>query len=383
MRDPMASDHFNSQAAKQVCAFHKQIRNYAATPLLSLSALAASWGVKDIFVKDEAKRFGLKAFKGLGGSYAMFRILCERFLLDPETASIDDIKKRVKRMKQPLDFITCTDGNHGKGVSWAAGLFDCWAHIFMPAGTVEARAEAIRNAGPAEVIITEMNYDDTVRYAKAVSEKNSWILIQDTSWEGYETIPTWIMQGYLTMVQEITDELKTIPTHLFLQAGVGSMAAAVVAYMADYYGKNKPETVIVEPEAAGCFYASIKADDGKAHSVESNESTIMAGLNCGTPCSVAWPILRDQAEYYVSCKDHATETGMRTYAYPLADDPVIVSGESGAATLGAAQTIMADKELEDIRKMMRLNEDSVLLFINTEGDTDPENYQNIITEKNY
>ena len=373
---------FRAAEAAAPRRFHGEIASYEATPLVAFPALAGRLGVKGIYAKDESKRFSLNAFKGLGGSYAMFRILCEKLALDPETTSLEDLTGgKYGEALGKTEFVTCTDGNHGRGVSWAAGLFGCRAHVFMPCGTREVRAEAIRKVGPAEVIITDRSYDDTVLLAKDMSEKHGWILIQDTAWDGYEKIPAWIIQGYLTLASEATEQLERLsvrPTHVFLQAGVGSMAGGVLGYLADYYGDRKPVAAVVEPEAANCIFASAKAGDGKAHSVEGMAATMMAGLNCGTPCKTVWPVLRDFAEFFISCEDSVAALGMRTYAAGLDGDPAVISGESGAATLGAAVRILSDGSLAGLREAMNLDTDSIILLINTEGDTDPENYRRIV-----
>ncbi len=373
---------FRAAEAAAPRRFHKGIETYGETPLTALPALAGRLGVKGIYVKDESKRFSLNAFKGLGGSYAMFRILCEKLSLDPETTTLKDLTDgKYRKELGTIEFVTCTDGNHGRGVSWAAGLFGCRAHVFMPCGTREVRAEAIRKAGPADVVITELSYDDTVRLAKEMSGKYGWTLIQDTAWDGYEKIPTWIIQGYLTLAAEATEQLERLavrPTHVFLQAGVGAMAGGVLGYLADYYGDCRPVASIVEPEAANCIFASAAAGDGKAHPVEGIASTMMAGLNCGTPCKTVWPVLRDHAEFFISCEDSVAALGMRTYAAGPDGDPTVISGESGAATLGAAVRILTDGALAGLRGAMKLNADSVVLLISTEGDTDPENYRRVV-----
>ena len=373
---------FRVPAAEAPRRFHQTVKGYAVTPLVSLPALAAALGVKGIYAKDESRRFSLNAFKGLGGSYAMFRILCDRLGLDPESTTMSELTSAENREKiSRIEFVTCTDGNHGRGVSWAAGLFGCRAHVYMPCGTQEVRAEAIRRVGPAEVVITELSYDDTVQLAKQMSEQHGWILIQDTAWDGYEQIPTWIIQGYLTMASETVEQLEALsvrPTHVFLQAGVGAMAGGVLGFLADYYGDRKPVAAIVEPEAADCIYASVAAGDGRPHSVGGIAVTMMAGLNCGTPCKITWPILRDDAEFFISCEDAVTARGMQAYAKGLNGDPAVVSGESGAATLGALERILSDKRLADVKAAMGLNAESVILLISTEGDTDPENYRRII-----
>lgn len=359
--------------AKEALRFHKMLSAYNKTPLVSLGSLAKKLGVKDILVKDESKRFGLNSFKGLGGSYAMFCILCRELGLDPEKADIGDLLTPSAREKiKNTVFVTATDGNHGRGVAWAGSLFGCKVLVYMPAGSAEVRAEAIRKFG-AEVTITELNYDNAVLLAKAQSEKYGWHLIQDTSHEGYEEIPSLIVQGYLTLAEETAEELDAsgiLPTHLFLQAGVGAMAGGVLAYFALHYGKDKPLCAIVEPKEANCIYLSALAADGNPRSVEGDPQTIMAGLNCGTPCSVTWPVLRDYAEFYISCEDFVAAGGMRLYA-----DNGIISGESGAATLGALEYILLRSNL---RKELHLNENSVIVLVNTEGNTDPENYEAIV-----
>lgn len=380
-------EEFSFEAAEAARNFHRGIQGYVETPLVALDGLARTLGVKGIYVKDEAKRFSLNAFKGLGGSYAMFRMLCEILNLDPEKTQLSDLLRgEAKEKIREITFVTATDGNHGRGVSWAAGLFGCKAYVFMPAGSAKARAEAIRDAGPARVTITNMNYDDTVNYALEQSEKNGWYLIQDIAWDGYEKIPAWIIQGYLTMALEITEQLEAkgqTPTHVFLQAGVGAMAGGVLGFLAEKYVSRKPVVTIVEPEAANCIYRSAKAGDGKAHSVEGMPETIMAGLNCGTPCAITWPVLRDYAEYYMSCPDFAAAHGMRVYAEPVGEDKRIISGESGASTMGAMCLLMQNKAFDLVRKDMGLDEDSVILLINTEGDTDPEGWKRIVKDGQY
>lgn len=380
-------ENFGTKAAQAAKGFHCKFAGYSATPLVRLSGLAEKVGVKDIFIKDESRRFSLNAFKGLGGSYAMFRILCRRLGLNPAEATLEDLQREdVRAEVQKVVFVTATDGNHGRGVSWAGGIFGCQVHVYMPAGSVEVRAEAIRKVGPADVTITDMNYDDTVQFAKEQSEKYGWYLIQDTAWDGYEEIPTWIIQGYLTMASEAVEQMadcQRVPTHVFLQAGVGAMAGGVLGYLANYFGDQKPIVAVVEPEAANCVYRSAKAADGKAHSVEGDPVTIMAGLNCGTPCKVTWPILRDYAEFYISCPDYVAAHGMRVYANPVGADCAVVSGESGAATMGAFHLIASRQELAEIKKVMSITSDSVILLLNTEGDTDPEGYRSVVEAGDY
>ena len=368
---------FSQEKAESALRFHKSLPVYRETPLVSLQNTAEIYGVGSIFVKDESCRFNLKAFKGLGGSYSMFRILCQRLGLDERTADYNTfLQADVRRACAGVEFVTATDGNHGKGVSWAAKLFGCKAHVFMPKGSVEARRRAIEEAGTAVAIVTEFNYDQTVQYAASLAEQNGWVLIQDTAWEGYETIPAWIIEGYLTLAAEAERQMDGVfPTHIFLQAGVGAMAGGVEAYFVNQSGGARPLVTIVEPEEAACVYQSVLAGDGEAHSIESNPDTIMAGLNCGTPCQTVWPILRDCSAFFCACKDDVTELGMRAYAKPNGTDQSIVSGESGAVTYGLLLEILQSEEL---RRLFRIDQDSVILLINTEGDTDPEGYRRIV-----
>lgn len=373
---------YGEEQAKAVLKFHKQIEEYKKTPLVYLPNLASKLNVGAIYVKDESKRFSLNAFKGLGGSYAMFRILCDELNLNPDTTSLNDLLSDKYRKKlEQIEFVTCTDGNHGRGVSWASGLFGCKAHVYMPYGTSEVRAEAIRKVGPAKVEITDLSYDDTVKYALEMSKKYGWILIQDTSWDGYEKIPTWIIQGYLTMAYEITDELEklnVIPTHIFLQAGVGSMAGGMIAYFVEHYKNKKPIFTIVESNVADCIYRSAEIGDGKSYSVGGAPTTIMAGLNCGSVCSLIWPIIWNYTDFYISGSDEMAVDGMRAYAFNKGEDLKIISGESGASTMGALLGVLAEPSMEEMKKKMKIDENSVILLINTEGDTDPENYRKII-----
>ncbi len=368
---------FSREKARDVLRFHQSLPVYKKTSLLSLEQTASMYGVRSIFVKDESGRFGLKAFKGLGGSYCMYRILCRKLSLDPAKSDYRTFLREDLREKCcKIEFVTATDGNHGKGVSWAAKLFGCKARVFMPAGTVEARRRAVEDAGAAIAEITEWNYDRTVQYAASFAEERGSILIQDTAWDGYEQYPQWIMEGYLTLAEEAAGQMGGIaPTHVFLQAGVGSMAGAVEAYCLNRFNDSPPGIAIVEAEPAACIYRSVLAGDGKAHSIEGSPSTIMAGLNCGTPCSTIWPVLRDTSTWFCACRDSVSEKGMLAYARPEGSDPSIVSGESGAVTYGLVRTILEDESLRDL---FHINRDSVILLINTEGDTDPEGYLRVV-----
>lgn len=381
--DVAAPSFLSEQETATVRRYHQSIPAYGESPLVELKALAKKLGVASILVKDESTRFGLNAFKGLGGTYALCRVICEKLGLDPETVTLEQLKAPECLEKiQDMVFITTTDGNHGKGVSWAAGLLGCQAHVYMPKNSVEVRAQAIRDAGKAEVTITNMTYDECVRYTARLAEENGWILVQDTSWPGYEKIPTWIVQGYSTMAFEAMEQMEALgyekPTHVFLQAGVGAMAGGVLGTMVCKYQEDMPVVSIVEPDEVACIFESARQADQAPHMAIGSEITIMAGLNCAEPCQVTWPVLRDYSDYYFACPDEVTMKGMRTLGLPEGNDPVVVSGESGAVTTGLAALLLEEPEYEAFRKELGFDETSVILVFSTEGDTDPEGYEKVV-----
>ncbi|MDR3211626.1 MAG: diaminopropionate ammonia-lyase [Planctomycetota bacterium] len=373
---------FGPEEAVRVRTYHRSFPEYSPTPLLKLPALAHHLGLGGVFVKDESKRFGLNAFKVLGGAYAIGRILAERLGTSIDKISSDDLRSaEVKKKLGGLTFATATDGNHGRGVAWTAQRLGQKAVVYMPKGSAPIRAANIRATG-AECHITDLNYDDAVRLANAQAKENGWIMVQDTAWEGYEDIPRWIMQGYMTLAIESLDQLRENgverPTHLFLQAGVGSFAGAVLGFFAATLTDGCPVTTIVEPRQAACIFKSLKAADGKPHNVSGDLNTIMAGLACGEPSSISWKVLRDHATASVSCSDHLAADGMRILGSPLPGDPPVVSGESGAVTCGVLEWIMASEAGAETRKTLGLDSNSRVLLISTEGDTSPEIYRDIV-----
>ncbi|MGI6736053.1 MAG: diaminopropionate ammonia-lyase [Anaerovoracaceae bacterium] len=376
---------FGAKAAAKVNAFHRSFPGYRPTPLLHLKNLAAELGVRDICVKDESTRFGLNAFKVLGGSYALGMYMAERLHKDISELPFDVLTgDETRRRIGDLTFVTATDGNHGRGVAWTAAQLRQNCVVYMPAGSSPERLANIRAQG-AEASITDLNYDGAVRLAAAQAEKNGWVLVQDTAWDGNEQIPRWIMQGYTSMVHEMAEQLGSVkPTHVFLQAGVGAMAGAVTACLCDRYrGAEKPIVVIVEPEAADCFYRTAKAADGQRHFVTGEMSTIMAGLACGEPCTIGWDILREEADYFVSMPDRVAAVGMRVLSGSIGDDPRVISGESGAAGFGLAVTALRGANAGRLREQLELNKNSVILCISTEGATDRENWRRIVWDGAY
>jgi len=374
-----------AESTSGVEAFHRTLPDYAPSPLVELPALAQRMGIGRLFVKDESSRFGLKAFKGLGGIYAMFRVLCSALELDPTETTLEQLLQEPYRSRiAEMVFITTTDGNHGKGISWAAGVFGCRAYVYMPKGTVPVRAQAIRDAGNAVVEITDMRYDDCVAFTRDLAEKNGWYLMQDTSWPGFEQVPLWIMQGYLTLYAEAEEQLQALgyarPTHILLQAGVGSMAGAIVAAAVNACGAHPPFIATVEPDTVACFYESFLAGDGLPHMAGGSCETIMAGLNCAIPCSLAWEQLSSAASGAFAVTDEVTRIGMRRLAMPGGSDRPVVSGESGAVTTGLIDVLLTDPAYAPLRAELGLDADAVVLLISTEGDTDPEDYLNVVGE---
>ena len=375
---------FTEQQAISATAYHRSFKEYAPTPLHRLSDLASMLNVQAVYLKDESFRFGLNAFKALGGSYAIGRYLADRLNLSPNELTFDRLTSdEIKRHLGEITFCTATDGNHGRGVAWTANRLGQKCAVYMPKGSAQERVDNIRRLG-AEVIVTGVPYDDTVRLARDTAQQNGWVTVQDTAWPGYTDIPTYIMQGYLTMAYEAYCQLGgDVPTHVFLQAGVGSMAGAVAALIASLFRDAPPIIVIVEPNAADCHYRSAAAGDGSIRMTPGDLNTIMAGLACGEPNPISWNLMRTCAQFCLAGPEYIAADGMRVLANPLGNDPRIVSGESGASGFGAFYAIMTREELASIRETLNLNQQSKILFFSTEGATDRENYRKIVWEGKY
>ena len=368
--------------------FHKSFPQYSVTPLQKLSALASYLGVKGIYCKDESYRFGLNAFKVLGGSYAMGRYIAKELGRDISQLPYNVLSSdKLREEFGQATFFTATDGNHGRGVAWAANRLGQKAVVRMPKGTTKTRFDNIAKEG-AEVTIEEVNYDDCVRMAAAEAAKTEHgIIVQDTAWAGYEEIPSWIMQGYGTLVLEADKQLKENgidrPTHVFVQAGVGSLAGAVVGYFAHKYKENPPVMVVCEASAADCLYRSAVQADGNLVNVTGDLQTIMAGLACGEGNTIGWDILKNHVTVFSSCPDWMSAKATRIYANPLENDPHIISGESGSVPLGLAYTALHDEDAKDLKAALKLDENSNILVISTEGDTDPVRYREIVWDGLY
>ncbi|MEF9879537.1 MAG: diaminopropionate ammonia-lyase [Clostridia bacterium] len=380
---PKSDDHYfgvmSTQNVQMAQNFHQSFPQYSVTPLQELNGMAQELGISSFYVKDESYRFGLNAFKVLGGSFAMARYIAKetnRSIAQTDYAYLtgDQLRKDFGQ----ATFFTATDGNHGRGVAWAANKLHQKAVVHMPKGTVQRRFDNITCEG-AEVTIEELNYDDCVRLAaKEAAETKRGVIVQDTAWEGYEEIPSWIMQGYGTMAAEAAQQLAQCPTHILIQAGVGSLAGAVVGYFANLFPQNPPKMIVMEAQAADCLYQGAKAGDGSIRTVGGDLQTIMAGLACGEPNTISWDILRNHVDAFVSCPDFVSAKGMRMLGCPVKGDPQVVSGESGAVGMGLLATLMQDDEYRELRQALELNAKSRVLMFSTEGDTDPENYKAIV-----
>ncbi|MGO4830938.1 diaminopropionate ammonia-lyase [Rhizobiaceae sp. 2RAB30] len=355
-------------------AFLETLPGYRPTPLIALPALAKASGIGALHVKDEGKRFGLKSFKALGGAYAVISLVLEeagRRLgrgLSPTDIASQDVRAIVATMT-----VACaTDGNHGRSVAWGAELAGAACEIFIHAGVSEGRAAAMAAFG-AHINRIQGSYDDSVALAAEMAAARGWTVVSDTSWEGYETIPLTVMQGYTAMIGEALDASAEPPTHLFLQAGVGGMAAAVASYATQRLGAAAPKVVVVEPERAACLYATARA--GRLVTIPHGEPTIMAMLECATPSPIGWEVLRNLADGYVTLEEQEAVKAMKMLAQPVGGDPAIVAGESGATGLAGMFACLADPTA---RAHLGLDAQSRVLVFNSEGATDPKIYADIV-----
>ncbi|MCW6084591.1 MULTISPECIES: diaminopropionate ammonia-lyase [Clostridium] len=385
--DKASVEFLGEEEIKKARDFHQSFPQFTKTPLINLDNLAKHLGVAGVYVKDESYRFGLNAFKVLGGSFSIGKYLAKRLGKDISELSYEKLTSEEARKKLgDITFITATDGNHGRGVAWTATQLNQKSIVYMPKGSSLTRLENIRKEG-AEASITEFNYDDAVRLAASQAKENGWVMVQDTAWEGYEEIPTWIMQGYGTMASEALEQLRELniekPTHIFVQAGVGSLAGAVQGYFASVFKDECPITVIVEADEADCLYRSVVAGDGKPRAVTGDMPTIMAGLACGEANTIGWEVLKSYSSTFVSCPDWVSANGMRMLGNPIKEDKKIISGESGSVTSGLLNAIMTNDDMKELREQLKLDQNSRVLLFSTEGDTDPDKYRKIVWNGEY
>lgn len=341
---------------------------YKATSLFELDELAKQQGVSKIYYKDESSRFGLKSFKALGGAYAVANLLIlELKKLGIDTNSKELFSKKYLHITKDITVSCATDGNHGRSVAWGARMFGCKCEIYIHSHVSQSREKAIAKYG-ANVHRLKGNYDESVGIADDEAKKHGYFTISDTSYEGYTEVPKDVMQGYTIMVDEALRQMADKPTHVFLQGGVGGMAAAVVSFMHETYKANFPIFVIVEPKNAACLLQSAKSK--KTVVVEGELETIMAGLSCGKVSLVAWEILKDTVWAYMSIKDEVVPEVMK-----LLVRKNIIAGESAVA--GLAGFLIANSS-EEMRNTLKLDSNSKVLFFGTEGDTDEKMYQKLI-----
>ena len=381
--DSRREEIFPAELPQKIRRFHRQLPGYRMSPLKGLSNLAARLGLGGIWVKDESARLDLQSFKVLGGSYAIYKLIQKRLgREDPELSFADLTNGTIREELGDITFAAATDGNHGRGVAWSASQMGFKSVIYVHKLTSRGRIQAIEQSG-AQVVVVDGNYDDAVRQVDQDAQRNGWEVVSDTSWEGYEDIPKWVMQGYTTMFSETQEQLAaqglSQPTHIFVQAGVGSLAAATIGFYRNLFG-DSVQTCVIEPTKAACLYRSALEEDGMPHTVEGDLDTIMAGLACGEPNPIAWEILKDRADYFAICPDFVAAMGMRVYCVPLQGDPVVISGESGAVTLGALMYIMQHTTGRAFRAQLGLGPESQVLLINTEGNTSPDDFRYVVWE---
>ena len=360
---------------EQPRAFHRRLPGYAPTPLVSAPLLASRLGIGQLWIKDEASRFGMPSFKILGTSWALYRALIARLGAEVEPwNTLEELASRFETLL-PLTLVAATDGNHGRAVAHLATLLGFAAHIFVPCNMAESRVDAIKQEG-ALVTIIDGTYDDAIRYA-AAQESEQHLVLSDTSWAGYEMIPKWVIEGYSTIFQEVHEELlqwqQSEPDLVFVQIGVGALAAAVVQYYqrTAASASTHVKLVGVEPTSAACVLASMQA--GQIISLADPPQSIMAGLNCGTPSLVAWPLISTGIDLFITIEDEWAKRGMCELA-----SLGLVAGETGAAGIGGLEALLTDPSFQTMRNVLGITTTTRVLVICTEGATDPGAYERIV-----
>jgi diaminopropionate ammonia-lyase len=353
-------------------AVHRRLPGYAPTPLVSSPAMAAGLGVGELWIKDESSRLGLPAFKILGASYACYRALAARLGQEPSWESVAELAAALAPVR-PLTLCTATDGNHGRAVARVARLLGLESVVYMPAGSAQARIDGIVSEG-ATVTVVAGGYDEAVARS-AEDAGDDCLLVSDTSWPGYEEIPAWVIDGYSTVFAEVSDELAASgrgePDVVVVPIGVGALAAAaVVHYKAETVADNTA-LLGVEPVSARCVTESIRA--GRPISLPFPQTSIMAGLNCGTPSLVAWPLMERGLDAMVAVSDGWAAAAMVSLA-----DAGLVVGETGSSALAGLRAVMMDQAGGPVRTALGLGRASSVLVLCTEGATDPAAWQQIV-----
>lgn len=372
--DPVDAETLGVSGAELVERYLTYRDNHAPTPLHALPALASELGIGALHVKDEGFRLGLGSFKALGGSYAVIRLVLEeasRRLGRP--VDIAELHSpEVRAVASGMTVACATDGNHGRSVAQGAQLVGARAAIFVHAGVSDERVAAIARFG-AQMIRVDGTYDDSVAEAARVAAERGWTVVSDTSWPGYERIPGLVMQGYTAMVREALRQLPEPPTHVFVQAGVGGVAAAVAGHLALVLGAQRPTFIVVDPARAACLFETARA--GHPIKIDHGEPTVMAMLECYEPSLVAWRVLSRVADAFMTVDEEDAVAVMNRLARPAGNDPAIIAGESGGAGLAGLIRAATDPE---IRAALHLDEASRVFIINTEGATDPVRYAELV-----
>ncbi len=327
-------------------------QKYQPTPLENLNKLSKELGLKNIFYKDESKRFGLKSFKALGGAYAV---------------------EKITKGRKKITVSTATAGNHGKSVAWGAKNLGLNCKIFISENVSETRAEEMRNLN-AEVIRVNGNYEDSLNFCKEESKKNNWEIIQDVAWPDYEIVPKLTMAGYSTIIKEISVQTNEYITHIFLQAGVGGMAAGLVSGVANYF-KKIPKIIIVEPENANCVMQSI--ENNTPTSVDIKKESIMGGMSCGEVSLIPWQILKNSVNSCISVSDKFVSQTVAMLANKVVSD---ISIEGGECSTPGITSLISCCNSDETKRSLEINENSNILLIGCEGSADVELYKILLSE---
>ena len=348
---------------------------YAITPLYSLENLARDIGVSKIWYKDESQRFHLKSFKALGGAYAVARQL--QMQVAEATGSIPSVQDLLDRKYNDITsqmVISCaTDGNHGRSVAWGCQMFGCQSVIYIHRHVSDGRKQAIEAFGATVNRVTG-NYDESVKQADSDAYRYGRIIVSDTSYDGYMEIPKDVTLGYTVLLSESVEQMHgEIPTHVFIQGGVGGLPSAVCAYFWELWGEQRPRFIVVEPENANCLQESARA--GHPVIVEGELDTLMAGLACGEVSALAWEILNIGAKYFLTINEESVPLTMKMLAHGFNGDPAIEAGESAVAGLAALITASHNEEYSH---RLGLDESSRIYIIGSEGATDPELYAQLV-----
>ncbi|KQV81437.1 diaminopropionate ammonia-lyase [Rhizobium sp. Root1220] len=374
--EPSDAETLGVEAAATVSRFLSYRENNAETPLVSLSGLARELGVSSIRMKDEGFRLGLGSFKALGGSYAVIQLVLEEASKQlSRPVDVSELKTRaVAAVAKAMTVACATDGNHGRSVAQGAQLVGAKAAIFVHSGVSDERVAAIGLYG-AQMIRVAGTYDDSVKEAARVATERGWTIVSDTSWTGYERIPGLVMQGYTAIIGEALRKMPEPPTHVFVQSGVGGIAAAAAGHLAVVLGDKRPIFTVVDPKRAACIVETAKA--GHPVVVPHGEPTVMAMLECYEPSLVAWRILSRVADAFMTVEDEDAIAVMKRLANPVEGDPAVVAGESGGVGLAGLIRAVSDS---DSKAALQLGPQSRVLVINTEGATDPAQYEEIVGE---